>query len=51
MAKKQNMELEYLRQHRWGIVIDGELYKEFASFDEAADEFEAMGGVFPEAKK
>jgi len=32
-------------------VIDGELYKEFASFDEAADEFEAMGGVFPEAKK
>lgn len=45
------MELEYLRQHRWGIVIDGELYKEFASFDEAADEFEAMGGVFSEAKK
>lgn len=43
---KQTMELVYIRNHRWGIEIDGELYQEYESFDAAADDYEAMGGTF-----
>lgn len=49
MSKKTDLQLEYMGHHRWGLMIDGELYQEYDTFDEAADEYEAQGGTYPDA--
>lgn len=48
MSKDSDMHLEYLHDHRWGLMIDGGLYKEYETFDEAADDYEAHGGMYPD---
>lgn len=46
--ESKNIELIYIREHHWGVYVNGELHKEFDNFDDAADEYEALGGVYPE---
>jgi len=46
MSKEFDMHLEYMYHHHWGLFIDGELYQEYETYDEAADAYEAKGGIF-----
>lgn len=44
--KIPNLEIRYEGRHKYGLYLDGKLLRIFDSFDEAADEFEALGGLY-----
>lgn len=41
------MQFEYMGKHHWGLIIYGKLYRDYETFDEAADAYEELGGTYP----
>lgn len=46
MTPTQNLEIRYSGHHKYALYLNDEMIEEFDSFDEAADEYEALGGEY-----